>query len=531
MEIPKKKFDLSSFRERYPGAYAKWTPEDDQLLRTLYEAGANTPLVRFVAEMALRFERNPGAIRARLKKLLPEKFGEPEPKKEKIKPKPTSGPVFTNSLEKFAHNPEAMQVLKALEEGGTHIFLTGRAGTGKSTLLDSFRATTDKNIAVLAPTGMAALNVKGQTIHSFCRFPADIVLERVKKLKPWTETAKLLKKLNTIIIDEVSMVRADLLDCLDRFLRLNGNFPSEPFGGYHMVFIGDLYQLPPVESSPMPQNEDLFFEYQSPYFFDAQSFKQVSVQMHELQHVYRQEDEDFLQLLNRIRDNSADITHLHKLNQRVVPQGFTESSQLALTLCTTNAQASLINSIHLQKLHSTDKKFVAQLEGDFPEKLQPTDRELVLRSGAQVMLLNNDQQGRWVNGSMGKVTGFARQSNGQDGVLVQLENGAEHVVLPHAWNMYTYAFDENTDKVEQQTVGSFKQYPLKLAWAITIHKSQGQTFNRVHVDLGRGTFAHGQLYVALSRCRSLDGLSLERPVKLGDVKLDDRVTEFFDKTE
>jgi ATP-dependent DNA helicase PIF1 len=469
----------------------------------------------------------------------------------------------------FSNNPTALDALKIMQESGENLFLTGEAGTGKSTLLKYFRQITEKNIVVLAPTGVAALNVDGQTIHSFCSFGPDITLSKVKKLGPTTSKFQLLQKLNIIVVDEISMVRADLLDCLDKFLRLNGPMPNLPFGGLQMVFIGDLYQLPPVENKG-EGGGGLFKEYQSQYFFDSHVFKGSKFNYIRLRQIYRQKDAVFIDVLNAVRNNVATQEHLTVLNQRAEHGGDKfKFEKFAIYLTPTNYRAGQVNNFFINRLTSPLKIYQGEATGSFDGKQTPTELSLHVKIGAQVMMLNNDKQGRWVNGTMGKVIRIdkaesevlepmsdfplfqegargcyeleydfstdddfmdekrAAQSS-SDVVIVELETGETVEVVPHTWEMYQFILDKRTQAVDSRTMGTFKQYPFKLAWAVTIHKAQGKTFDKVYVDLASGTFAHGQLYVALSRCRTLEGLHLKRPIVPADIILDKRIVDFLE---
>lgn len=419
-------------------------------------------------------------------------------------------------------NPQFIRALELMEKPDRHLFITGKAGTGKSTLLEYFRTHTKKNVAVVAPTGVAAVNVRGQTIHSFCGFKPDITSDRVQKAD--SRTAALLKKIDTIIIDEISMVRADLLDCVDQFLRLNGHDKYRPFGGIQMIFIGDLFQLPPVVTER--DREVLGEKYLSPYFFDANVFACLTLDVIELGTIYRQQDDQFIDILNAIRANVPTYDQLATLNQQwqaEYPDG------AVITLATTNALADNVNAMQLSKLPGTGINYIGQRSGAFGERDAPAPVELTLKVGAQVMLLNNDAAKRWVNGTLGAIVEI-RQFDDltvPDEIIVQLENGQKHTVLPHTWETHEFVLDPETESVTTRTAGSYTQYPLKLAWAVTIHKSQGKTFDKVVIDIGRGTFAHGQLYVALSRCRSLEGIRLKQPIHRRHIMMDKRVLTFM----
>lgn len=472
----------------------------------------------------------------------------------------------------FSGNLQAQEALKVMESTSDNLFLTGEAGTGKSSLLQHFRYITEKNVAVLAPTGVAALNVQGQTIHSFCTFGPDITLYKVKKLKPGSSKIQLLQKLHTIVIDEISMVRADLLDCVDKFLRLNGPMPALPFGGIQMVFIGDLFQLPPVEKD-FQDGGGLIKQYNSPYFFDSRAFKSAQFHYIQLKTMYRQQDPVFIDVLNAVRNNAATQEHLTVLNSRSQVSGAKFSfEKFAIYLTPHNAQARKVNNYFLERLASPLKIYNGTARGSFADRELPTDLDLHLKIGAQVMMLNNDFKKRWVNGTMGKIVGiepadedsrgasppfqggvpatagdvigadvdgiayefmddsydvYSRQENSPDTIVIELETGETVYVHPHTWEMFQFYLDKSTQKVDSKTAGTFTQYPFKLAWAVTIHKAQGKTFDKVYVDLSTGTFAHGQLYVALSRCRTLEGLYLKRPIAPADIILDQRIVQFL----
>jgi ATP-dependent exoDNAse (exonuclease V) alpha subunit len=431
-------------------------------------------------------------------------------------------------------NEQFRKALDLLDNTTKNIFITGKAGTGKSTLLKYFREHTHKNIVVLAPTGVAALNVGGETIHSFFRFKPDITPDKVTRLK--TRSADIYRELHAIVIDEVSMVRADLLDCVDAFLRLNGPSGLQPFGGLQLIFIGDLYQLPPV----VPSNERGLFSshYSGPYFFNAKVMDELELEFVELEKIYRQKDAGFINMLNAIRSNTATARDLAALNNRVGagPRPFEAPDKGAgakkdgctVHLLSTNQAAYEINSERLSSLDGREYSYRARVEGGFSKECYPADEDLLLKKGAQVMLLNNDPDGRWVNGSMGEVVDIISEPGSVvEAVIVRLSDGSCEKVRPHVWELFHFTYDHQAGKVVAGTAGVFRQYPLKLAWGITIHKSQGKTFERAVIDFGRGMFAHGQAYVALSRCVSLEGISLTRAVRKSDILMDRRVVEFM----
>jgi ATP-dependent exoDNAse (exonuclease V) alpha subunit len=415
--------------------------------------------------------------------------------------------------------PEAEAALQRFEHTQQHVFLTGRAGTGKSTLLQYFRATTKKRMVVLAPTGVAAVNVQGQTIHAFCRFRPDITPDKARRRM--RGNTQLYRHLRTIVIDEISMVRADLLDCIDQFLRANGPRANEPFGGVQMIFIGDLYQLPPVV---LPEEAALFTTYYtSPFFFDAKVFEKISCDIIQLTKVYRQDDAAFVSLLDAVRTGTLQPEQLAILNRSYRADLSGLEREKYVVLVTTNAMAERINAHHLARLPQPPYTFTGRIEGSFQRSQLPTDDILTLKAGARIMMLNNEPRGNWVNGTLGQVARIEQRSD-ETAVHVRLENGYTGRIVPYTWEAIRFVFDERTQRITSEVVGSFTQYPLRLAWASTIHKAQGKTFEHVVIDFGRGTFAPGQAYVALSRCRSLEGLVLRRPMQPEDVLIDQRVT-------
>ncbi len=420
------------------------------------------------------------------------------------------------------------QFKKALSkaEANQNLFITGRAGTGKSTLLEYFCAHTEKKVVVLAPTGVAALNVKGQTIHRFFNFYIDVTPQKIKDKKIKPKDPKLFKKLETIIIDEVSMVRADLLDSVDVFLRLYGPVPGQPFGGVQMIFIGDLCQLPPVV---MEGEAEVFTTYyESPYFFSAPGFKELSIDVIELEKIYRQKDQTFVQLLNRIRDNSVEEEDMLSLNSRFLPAFKPAEDHFYIHLTTTNKKADEINHTHLESLDGKMYQAKAAVKGDFGKEYYPTATALQFKVGSQIMLLNNDSKKRWVNGSMGVIEAAKKDEEGESYLQVRLQDNEKLVnVGRFEWEVYRFSFDGQA--LISEAVGTFSQFPFRLAWAITIHKSQGKTFERVIVDIGSGTFATGQVYVALSRCTSFEGIVLKTPIKKSHIRTDVRISNFLDQ--
>jgi ATP-dependent exoDNAse (exonuclease V) alpha subunit len=417
---------------------------------------------------------------------------------------------------------EFQAILHQMDYGADHLFITGKAGTGKSTLLQVFRNTTKKRVAVLAPTGIAALNVRGQTIHSFFGFPPRLInTSEIERRKNY----RIFQNIDMIIIDEISMVRADLIDNIHIFLQVNRR-NKLPFGGVQMVFFGDMFQLPPVVANPF-EREYFATTYASPYFFSAHIMQTVKFQMIELYEVYRQAERKFIRLLDNIRQNQLDYDDLMEINERYMP--LPEDTDYYITLTSRNDLANTINNAELSAIHGPVYEYKASISGDFNPQLFPTEHQLILKEGAQVMFVKNDLQKQYVNGTIGKVSYVDGEK-----ILVKIpdENGTEKEieVIRQDWEILKYERDPNQpDRIMTRVTGVFTQYPLKLAWAITIHKSQGKTFDRVIIDLGSGAFEAGQTYVALSRCRTLEGIILKRPLKPRDIIVDERICEFYEQ--
>ena len=418
----------------------------------------------------------------------------------------------------FKFCPTAEKALHIMNDTDRSLFLTGKAGTGKSTLLDHFRKNSKKKVAVLAPTGVAAVNIEGETIHSFFGLKPGFEREEIAKIKK-PKNARLLKTLETIVIDEISMVRADLLDTVNLFLQ-KAREDDRFFGGVQMIFVGDLYQLPPVVTR---EEQDRYaLQYRTPFFFGADVFEEgLDMELIELEEVYRQSDDDFIRILNAVRDNTIKTDDIQKLNTRV-DQYFDPGEEEYIHLMTTNKDVNMVNAKKLKALKTNPHFFQARVNGEVKPNMFPVEEKLCLKIGAQVMFLNNDSEGRWVNGTIGEVTDIDEII---DAVGVRLSNGKEVEVIPHPWEVSKYVMEGETFK--REIVGTFTQLPLRLAWAITIHKSQGKTFEKVIIDMGRGAFAHGQTYVALSRCTSLEGMVFRKPIQKSHMIMDREVHRFF----
>lgn len=429
------------------------------------------------------------------------------------------------------NNKEFQDALQLITHTRQSVFLTGKAGTGKSTFLKYICNHTKKKYVVLAPTGIAAINAGGVTLHSFFKLPfrpmlpddPDLSLSHgriFEFFKYPKEKRKIIAEVDLIIIDEISMVRADIIDCVDRILRVYSGNMRLPFGGKQLLFVGDVFQLEPVV--PSDQKEILSLFYASPFFFSARVFKDINLVPIELQKVYRQTDSVFINILDRIRNNAARKQELDTLNGRYFPSFEPQNEDMYITLATRRDQVDFINEKKLAELPGEEYVSVGKIEGDFPESSLPTQLNLSIKEQAQVIFIDNDYERRWVNGTIGMVSGIDENGN----VYVLLENGVEHLVEPASWRNYKYKYNEKEKRIEEEIVGTFEQLPIRLAWAITVHKSQGLTFSRVVVDLTGGVFAGGQTYVALSRCTSLEGLVLKSKISSRDIFIRKEIVEF-----
>ena len=429
------------------------------------------------------------------------------------------------------NNKEFQDAWQLITHTRQSVFLTGKAGTGKSTFLKYICNHTKKKYVVLAPTGIAAINAGGVTLHSFFKLPfrpmlpddPDLSLSHgriFEFFKYPKEKRKIIAEVDLIIIDEISMVRADIIDCVDRILRVYSGNMRLPFGGKQLLFVGDVFQLEPVV--PSDQKEILSLFYASPFFFSARVFKDINLVPIELQKVYRQTDSVFINILDRIRNNAARKQELDTLNGRYFPSFEPQNEDMYITLATRRDQVDFINEKKLAELPGEEYVSVGKIEGDFPESSLPTQLNLSIKEQAQVIFIDNDYERRWVNGTIGMVSGIDENGN----VYVLLESGVEHLVEPTSWRNYKYKYNEKEKRIEEEIVGTFEQLPIRLAWAITVHKSQGLTFSRVVVDLTGGVFAGGQTYVALSRCTSLEGLVLKSKISSRDIFIRKEIVEF-----
>ncbi len=412
---------------------------------------------------------------------------------------------------------EQKALFEVMEQTHQHLFISGRAGTGKSVLLRHFRENTKKRVVVAAPTGIAALNVRGQTIHSLFRLPPQ--LHSQGRLAPNSRVCSLLKRIDTLIIDEISMVRADLLDAVDERLR-EALDTHQAFGGIQVIMFGDPYQLPPVVEEGLVH----YFEaiHGGHFFFNALAWQKAAFKIYELTQIFRQKDPMFRSILNAVRDGTVVEEQIEQLNARY---GLPLPEKGTVTLAPTNALVTEINQRRLDQLKGKARQYTATITGEMKKSIFPTEENLQLKKGAQIVILKNDKDGRWVNGTVGTIDEL---SDEQMKVRV---NKSIYSLEKETWEEIVYTYDQGTQKVEMRVASSFTQYPVRLAWALTIHKSQGQTYESVAIDLTTATFAAGQLYVALSRCVSLEGLYLKMPIKRGHIIVEPKVTEFMSRRE
>jgi tetratricopeptide (TPR) repeat protein len=431
----------------------------------------------------------------------------------------------TRNHSKFdLNNIEFQKAYDLIKNSNKSFFLTGKAGTGKTTFIKYIVENINKNFVRLSPTGIAAVNLGGITIHSFFEFPIRPLLledEGIKIFSSNHEKRKIITALETLIIDEVSMVRADLIDAIDYSLRENGGTQNKPFGGKQIIFVGDIFQLEPVKLKTTGESNKIKLNYKNLFFFSAKVLNIDDLFTIELKKVYRQNDLDFINILDKVRLNKATPKDLSIINEKVLFHTGLEIKDFAITLTVINDDANLVNSRTLDALKSEPFYYNADISKIFEENKFPTDARLTLKKGAQVIFVKNDREKRWVNGTIGQVYNLTEKS-----IKVKLKDGSIHLVDKELWNNVRLSYNKEKKRIEQEITGTFKQYPLKLAWAISIHKSQGLTFDHVIIDFGEGAFASGQAYVALSRVKTLKGLFLKKKLKPSDIFISSEIKYF-----
>ena len=440
-------------------------------------------------------------------------------------------PVLYNKLsilpDGYENDSIVTELFRRIENSNDSFFITGKAGTGKSTFIHYFAKQTQKRVLMTAYTGIAAVNAGGQTIHSFFRLPIKPLMPEDHEIPLFhnhSEKYKIIEKTDTFIIDEVSMLRSDVLEAIDFSLRNNGGNPNKLFGGKQLLFVGDIFQLPPIIAEEI---EGIKFGeiYKSEYFFDSHAYKKLSPVYFEFKVPHRQKDDaGFVDLLDKVRVCKADEATLNKLNEKYNPNYTPRMDEFVINLTANNAIANAENALRLRELpYSNLPPFEAEIKDEFNESKYPTSRSLELKKNAQVIFVKNDAGKRWVNGTIAKIDFITK-----DLIEIRLQDGSIHKLEKETWENRKYKFDKIKRRIVSEVVGTFTQYPIKLAWAITIHKSQGLTFDNVTIDLGTGAFVNGQLYTALSRCRSLNGITLKKKLRKEDIIADKRIIDFHE---
>ena len=442
----------------------------------------------------------------------------------------TELPVLYRKLsilpEGYEDDPVILKLFNEIEHTSKSFFITGKAGTGKSTFIHYLSQKTAKKVVMMAFTGIAAINAGGQTIHSFFKFPLKPLMpgdDEITIFQANNPTRRVIEKSQVFVIDEVSMLRSDIMEAIDYSLRFNGGDNNLPFGGKQMIFVGDIFQLPPIVDTSNEAEALLFSEvFKSEYFFDSHAYKKLNPVYFEFSKVHRQKDDlEFVELLDQVRLCKTDDDTFARFNKRYYPNYVPTIDDFVMYLTSRNLIADRENAQKLSELTYTPFSFTAKIEGDFREDRYPTAKVLELKKRAQVIFIKNDLAGRWVNGTIAKVEFISPEY-----IEVKLQDGSVHKLEPSTWENRKYNYDRSRGRIISETLGTFTQYPIKLAWAITIHKSQGLTFDKVVIDMGTGAFVNGQAYTALSRCRTLKGIALKKLLRPEDIIADARILHF-----
>ncbi|MDB5112674.1 MAG: hypothetical protein JWR67_3788 [Mucilaginibacter sp.] len=516
IEIKHKK--LEKFIKENPNEYKRFADKCYYILKTLAHYGSNLNLSN-------PYEDNPKDISYLLRiegnEIQLNLFDEPLDL-------PDLYNRFVNFPKGYERNIIVSKLFEKIENSNDSFFVTGKAGTGKSTFIQYFAHKTRKKILMCAFTGIAAINVGGQTIHSFFRLPPKPLLPQdddITIFEKYSQKYKMIQEIDTIVIDEISMLRADIVEAIDFSLRNNGGDPDKFFGGKQILFVGDIFQLPPVTNANNDIDNFLFNNiYKSKYFFDSPAYKNLNPGYFEFKTSYRQgSDLKFVEMLDKIRVCQSDAILLETLNARYMPSFTPKNEDFVITLTTNNVIAQTENYRRLNELPYTTFKFEANISGEFKEDKYPTNKTLELKKHAQVIFIKNDLTKRWVNGTIAKIDFIS-----DDFIEVRLQDKTIHKIEKVTWEHRAYQYDRHKGKIVSELKGTFTQYPIKLAWAVTIHKSQGLTFDQVILDLGSGAFVNGQLYTGLSRCRTLNGITLKNLLRKEDIIADERIINFHE---